>query len=104
MPCDRPMLMPCASPPTIFGVEPPDFLPLVLRERAGFIDRLGQYVSTPPPRRAFFILAGKRLLPPVFELLGDPLRSDAQGHNSDVPFAAYWPELLGPRGLHAPFP
>src|SRR5256885_10019493 len=74
------------------------FPPPVQRERAGFIERLGHYFSTPAPRRAFFILAGKKLFQPIFELLGDPLRSDAQGHVSDVPFALYWLELLTPLG------
>jgi hypothetical protein len=93
------VLEPLASPPTIFAVEMLAFLPPVQRERAGFIERLGQYFSVPAPRRAFFILAGKRLLKPIFELLGDPLRSDAQGHVSDVPFALYWIELLARLGL-----
>ena len=88
------VLEPLASPPTIFAVEMLAFLPSVQRERAGFIERLGQYFSVAAPRRAFFILAGKRMLKPIFELLGDPLRSDAQGHVSDVPFALYWIELL----------
>ena len=88
------VLEPTANPPTIFAVEMLAFLPPVQRERAGFIDRLGTYFSSPAPRRTFFILAGKKLLKPVFESLGDPLRSDAQGHVSDIPFAAYWLELL----------
>ena len=35
----------------------------------------------------------------MFELLGDPLRSDAQGHVADVPFALYWLELMTRLGL-----
>ena len=88
------VLDPAASPPTIFAVEMLAFLPPVQRERAGFIDRLATYFSSPAPRRAFFIVAGKKLLKPVFELLGDPVHSDAQGHVSDIPFAVYWLELL----------
>lgn len=93
------VLDPAASPPTIFAVEMLAFLPPVQRERSGFIDRLGSYFSTPAPRRAFFILAGKKLLKPMFEILGDPLRADAQGHVSDIPFALYWLELLARLGL-----
>jgi len=93
------VLEPLACPPTIFAVEMLAFLPPVQRERAGFIDRLGNYFSSPAPRRAFFILAGKKLLKPLFELLGDPLRSDAQGHVTDVPFALYWLELMTRLGL-----
>ncbi len=87
------VLDPHACPPTIFAVEMLAFLPPVQRERAGFIERLGHYFSSPAPRRAFFILAGKRLLKPIFELLGDPLRADAHGHITDIPFALYWIEL-----------
>lgn len=93
------VLEPLACPPTVFAVEMLAFLPPVQRERAGFIERLGHYFSTPAPRRAFFILAGKRLLKPTFEILGDPLRSDAQGHVTDVPFVLYWIELLARLGL-----
>jgi hypothetical protein len=93
------VLEPTAYPPTIFAVEMLAFLPPVQRERAGFIERLGTYFSVPAPRRAFFILDGKKLFKPIFELLGDPLRSDAQGHVSDVPFAVYWLELLARLGL-----
>lgn len=93
------VLEPFACPPTIFAIEMLAFLPPVQRERAGFIDRLGQYLSVPAPRRAFFILAGKKLLKPVFEILGDPLRADAAGHVSDIPLAVYWIELLARLGL-----
>ncbi len=88
------VLDPLATPPTIFAVEMLAFLPPVQRERAGFIERLGHYLSTPAPRRTYFVLAGDKLLKPVFELLGDPLHSDAQGHVTDVPFALYWLEIL----------
>jgi len=98
------VLEPAAYPPTVFAVEMLAFLPPVQRERAGFIERLGQYFSSPAPRRAFFILAGKKLFKPLFELLGDPLRSDAQGHVSDIPFAVYWLELLARLGLARQIP
>ena len=93
------VLDPLACPPTIFAVEMLAFLPPVQRERAGFIERLGHYFSSPAPRRAFFILAGKKLFKPMFELLGDPLRADAQGHIPDIPLALYWLELLARLGL-----
>ena len=98
------VLEPAAYPPTVFAVEMLACLPPVQRERAGFIERLGQYFSAPAPRRAFFILAGKKLFKPMFELLGDPLRSDAQGHISDIPFAVYWLELLARLGLARQIP
>jgi len=93
------VLDPASYPPTIFAIEMLAFLPPVQRERAGFIERLGHYLSSPAPRRAFSILAGRKLLKPVFEILGDPLRADAAGHVPDVPFAVYWSELLARLGL-----
>ena len=93
------ILDPRATPPTIFGVEMLAFMPAVQRERAGFIERLATYFSRPAPKRAFFTLAGRRFLKPIFEVLGDPLRADAQGHVPDVPFAVYWLELLARLGL-----
>jgi hypothetical protein len=93
------ILDPQATPPTIFGVEMLAFMPAVQRERAGFIERLAAYFSAAAPKRTFFILAGKKFLKPTFELLGDPLRADAQGHVPDVPFAVYWLELLARLGM-----
>lgn len=88
------VLDPLAYPPTLFSMELLAFMPAVQRERAGFLERLAAYFSTPAPRRAFFIQAGKKLLPPLFEILGDPLHADAQGRITDVPFAVYWLEIL----------
>jgi hypothetical protein len=93
------ILDPAATVPTIFGIEMLAFMPAVQRERAGFIDRLAGYFSNPAPKRAFFILAGKKFFKPTYELLGDPMRSDAQGHVPDVPFAVYWLELLARMGI-----
>ena len=93
------ILDPLATPPTIFGMEILALLPAVQRERAGFVERLATYFSNPAPKRAFFILAGKKFLKPTFELLGDPTRADAQGHVPDVPFAVYWLELLARLGV-----
>jgi len=93
------ILEPTSYPPTVFSVEMFAFLPALQRERSGFVERLAQYFSTPAPRRAFFIQAGKKVFRPMFEVLGDPLRGDATGHITDVPFALYWLELLARLGL-----
>ena len=93
------VLDPLVYPPTVFSVEMLAFMPAVQRERAGFLERLAAYFSIPTPRRAFSILAGKKTFPPLFELLGDPLHADAQGRVTDVPFAAYWLELLARLGI-----
>lgn len=92
------VLDPRAYPPTVFSVEMLAFLPALQRERSGVIERMATYFSTPAPRRAFAVLAGRKALPPLFEILGDPLRGDAQGRITDVPFALYWLELLARLG------
>lgn len=93
------VLEPAAYPPTTFAMEMLAFLPAIQRERAGFLERLAQYFAVPEPRRAYSILAGNKILKPMFELLGDPLHADAQGRVTDVPFAVYWLELLARLGL-----
>ncbi|MGH7568743.1 MAG: hypothetical protein ACREL9_07210 [Gemmatimonadales bacterium] len=93
------ILDPAGFPPTIFAVETLAFLPAVQRERAGFIERLASYLSRPSSRRAFYIVAGRKLFKPLFELLGDPLGADAKGHVTDIPFAVYWLELMARLGV-----
>src|SRR6185503_12092928 len=93
------VLDPLVYPPTVFSVEALSFMPAVQRERAGFLERLAAYFSIPTPRRSFFILAGKKVFKPLFEILGDPLHADAQGRITDVPFAVYWLELLTRLGI-----
>jgi hypothetical protein len=93
------VLEPEAAPPTVFAVEMLAFLPALQRERSGFVERLGIFFSTAAPKRAFFQLAGKKVVPPLFVVMGDPLRADAHGHVPDVPFAVYWLELLARLGL-----
>ena len=93
------VLDPLAYPPTVFSIETLAFMPAVQRERAAFLARLANYFSAPAPRRAFSIQAGKKVLRPMFEILGDPLHGDAQGRITDVPFAVYWLELLARLGI-----
>jgi hypothetical protein len=93
------VLDPLAYPPTVFSMEMLAFMPAVQRERAGFLERLAAYFSIPTSRREFYIQAGKKLFRPLFELLGDPLHADAQGHVEDIPFALYWLELLARLGI-----
>jgi len=93
------VLDPLAYPPTVFSMEMLAFMPAVQRERAGFLERLAAYFSIPAPRRSFLVLAGKKIIRPFFELLGDPLHADAQGRVDDVAFAVYWLELLARLGI-----
>ena len=93
------VLDPLSYPPTVFSIEMLAFMPAVQRERASFLERLAAYFSAASPRREFSILAGKKVLRPFFEILGDPLHADAQGRVEDVPFALYWLELLARLGI-----
>lgn len=95
----KPVLDPAAAPPSTYVIEMLAWMPSMQRERAGFVERLGIYFSTPAPKREFYVLAGAKIIPPHHVLLGDPLRADATGHISDVPFAVYWLELLARLGL-----
>lgn len=93
------VLDPAAYPPTVFAVEMLAFMPALQRERSGFMERLGQYFTSPVSKRAYFVVAGKKVLKPVFPILGDPLGADARGRVTDIPFALYWLELLARLGL-----
>ena len=93
------ILDPASYPPSILAVEMLAFMPALQRERASFMERLGQYFAASAPKRAYYIAAGKKLLKPLFPILGDPLGADARGRVSDVPFALYWLELLARLGL-----
>jgi hypothetical protein len=69
------------------------------RERAGFIERLGHYVSQPQPKKAYTILVGKKVIKPVFYVLGNPIRADSSGNTPDIPLALHWIELLVRLGM-----
>ena len=93
------VLDPLATPPNLFSILMLAFVPSLQRERAGFLDRLAGYLSTPASKRAFVVPAGKVFVKPYFEVLGDPLGADAQGRVKDVPFAVFWLELLARLGI-----
>jgi hypothetical protein len=93
------VLYPKAYPPTIFSVALLALLPAVQRERAALVERLGGYLAQPAVRKAFGVLAGKKVLKPNFVLLGDPLKVTAAGQTDDLPFALYWMELLARLGV-----
>lgn len=92
-------LNPLAHPPSIFSVALLAYLPAVQRERAGLVERLGQYLAAPASKKSFVVLAGKKALKPAAVLLGDPLHTNASGQPDDLPFALYWLELLARLGL-----
>ena len=93
------ILHPEAHPPTIFSISLLASLPAVQRERAGLVERLGQYLASPPPKKAFTVPSGKKSLKPTFLLLGDPIRVAASGQPEDLPFALYFMEVLARLGL-----
>lgn len=95
----RTVLSSAATPPTVFSLIMLAFLPALQRERSGFLERLASYLSSPASKREYSIQAGKQYYKPLFEILGDPMRADAQGRVSDVAFAVYWLELMARLGI-----
>jgi hypothetical protein len=88
------ILNPEAHPPTWYSVAMIAAMPNLQRERAGFTERLGQYLGTPMSKKAFVWQVGKRVLKPELLLLGDPIVADAKGNAKDIPLALHFIELL----------
>jgi hypothetical protein len=88
------ILHPHAYPPTIYSVAMLAYMPSMQRERAGFADRLGAFVSLPATKRTYVIQLGRRGIKPSHLLLGDPLQASAAGVPKDLPLALHWIELL----------
>ena len=88
------ILNPEAHPPTWYSVAMIAAMPNLQRERAGFTERLGQYLGMPAPKKAFVWQIGKRVLKPELLLLGDPIVADAKGSPKDIPLALHFIELL----------
>lgn len=90
-----------AYPPTWYSVAMIAAMPNLQRERAGFTERLGQYLAQPAPKKGYVIQLGKRSIKPDLFLLGDPIVADAKGNAADVPLALHYIELLARvRALH----
>ncbi len=95
------ILNPEAHPPTWYSVAMIAAMPNLQRERAGFTERLGQYLGTPAPKKAYVWVVGKRVLKPELLLLGDPIVADPKGNAKDIPLALHFIELLARIGaLH----
>ena len=88
------ILNPEAHPPTWYSVAMIAAMPNLQRERAGFTERLGQYLGMPMSKKTFVWLVGKRVLKPELLLLGDPIVADAKGNAKDIPLALHFIELL----------
>jgi hypothetical protein len=97
-------LHPEAAPPSWWSVAMLAAMPSLQRERAGFVERLGQYLALPAPTKSFMITVGKTTLRPTHLLLGDPVEVDAKGAPKDVPLALHFIELLAGLGQLASSP
>lgn len=95
----RNILHPEAHPPTIFSVAVIAYMPGLQRERAGFLERLGHYLGQPATKRTYVIQIGRKVIKPVFQVLGDPIRTDSTGFPKDLPLALHWIELLVRMGM-----
>ena len=98
------ILHPEAYPPTWYSLAMMASMPNLQRERAGFTERLGQYLAHPAPKKAFVVQIGKKSIKPTHLLLGDPIQADAKGTPKDIPLALHYIELLARIGAlpHAP--
>lgn len=97
-------LHPEAAPPSWWSVAMLAAMPSLQRERAGFVERLGQYLAQPAPDKAYMIVVRNTTLRPTHLLLGDPIEADAKGNAKDVPLALHYIELLSGLGLLASAP
>jgi hypothetical protein len=88
------ILHPEAHPPTWYSLAMMAAMPNLQRERAGFTERLGQYLAHPAPKKAYVVQVGKKNLKPTHLLLGDPIQADGKGLPKDVPLALHYIELL----------
>ena len=92
------VLHPEASPPTWYSLAMMAAMPNLQRERAGFRDRLVNYLSAPQPKKAYALAVGKKKVKPTHILLGDPIDADSKGLPKDVPLALNYLELLARLG------
>ncbi len=83
-----------AHPPTWYSLALVAAMPSLQRERAGFTERLAQYLSHPAPKKTYTLHVGKKHLKPTDVLLGDPTEADSKGNVKDLPLALYFYEQL----------
>lgn len=91
---NRSVLHPEAHPPTVMSVALIAYMPSLQRERAGFVERLTSFLAQPAPKKTYVITIGRKVIQPVYQLLGNPLEADRSGMPKDLPLALYWIELL----------
>lgn len=91
---NRNVLHPEAHPPTTLAVALVAHMPALQRERAGFVERLTAFLAQPTPKKQYVIAVGRKVIQPVYQLLGNPLEADRSGTPKDLPLALHWIELL----------
>jgi hypothetical protein len=91
---NRNVLHPEAHPPTTLSVALIAYMPALQRERAGFVERLTAFLAQPAPKKQYVITIGRKVIQPVYQLLGNPLEADRSGVPKDLPLALHWIELL----------
>jgi hypothetical protein len=93
------VLHPEARPPTWYSVAMLAAMPNLQRERAGFTERLGQYLSDHAPKKDFALMVGKKQVKAHDLLLGDPTEADARGNVHDIPLALHFYEQMARLGV-----
>ncbi|MDH4042882.1 MAG: hypothetical protein OEY20_09550 [Gemmatimonadota bacterium] len=88
-----------AHPPTTLAVALFAYMPSLQRERAGFVERLTAFLALPAPKKTYVILLNRKVIQPVYQLLGNPLEADRSGMPKDLPFALHWIEVLVRLGM-----
>jgi hypothetical protein len=88
------VLHPEATPPNWYAIAMVAAMPNLQRERAGFTERLRNYLAQPMPKKAFALAVGKKKVKPLHLLLGDPIEADSKGVAKDLPLALHFLELL----------
>ncbi len=83
-----------AHPPDWSAIAMVAAMPNLQRERAGFTERLRNYLAQPMPKKAFALAVGKKKVKPTHLLLGDPIEADSKGVPKDLPLALHFLELL----------
>jgi len=95
----RTVLHPEAYPPTAMFVATIAYMPTLQRERAGFVERLCSFLAEPLPKKKYVIQLGRKVVPPIHQLLGNPIEVDRSGNAKDMPLALHWIELLVRLGM-----
>lgn len=98
------LLHPEAYPPTWYLVAMIAAMPNLRRERAGFTERLAQYLGASASKRVFLVQVGRRKIKGDYLLLGNPIEADSHGHPKDLPLALHALEQLARIGalVHSP--